>query len=127
MVASVELQKAVFQKLSTGVYPVFDYKQLNAPRPHIEIGDEFVLEHNTKTDTGYNYLLTLHTWSSNKSSMEIKTMNDFVLSSIMEGLEVEGFTVGLTTLEGMQILKEYNDTDLSYHGVVEIGIHLEVI
>lgn len=124
MVASVELQKAIYSKLSTGDYPVYDALPLNTPMPYIVIGEEQLLMSDTKTENRTNHIVTIHTWSNKQSSMEIKTMNDYVVKSINDTLAVQGYEIDLVTLSFLQTLKQIEQDSYIYHGVIQITITL---
>lgn len=124
MVASIELQKAIFSKLKTGIYPVYDALPLNTAMPYLVIGEESLLQNSTKTEKRTNHIVTIHSWSNKQGSMEIKTMNDFVINSIDDTLKVAGYTVDLVTLQFNQTIKQVEQDTYIYHGVTQINLTL---
>lgn len=126
VVPSIELQKAVYNALKNH-YEVFEIIPPNHPTPFITLGDEsFTVDYTKNTDCTIHYI-TVHTWSSGTSSLEIKTMNDTVISTIRGGLEADGFNISMITLELLTTLKEIGADTTIFHGVVQFEMYLEKI
>lgn len=123
VIASIELQKAIYSKLSEQ-YSVFDALPLDAPMPYIVIGEEQLLNNDTKTEGRTKHIVTIHTWSNKQSSAEIKTMNNYVVKSINENLMVNGFIVDIATLDMTTTIKMLEQNSYVYHGVSQISITL---
>ena len=123
MVASIELQKAVYSVLSQS-HNVYEAVPSGASMPYIVIGEEVLTDGKTKTEGKTKHLLTLHTWSDSQSSGENKTLMDFVRKSIDYGLPVSGYVVDFVRLEMTQSFKEAVQDKYIFHGVVQIEITL---
>lgn len=123
-IASLELQKAVYSALSKGSYPVYEIAPPDTVFPYIVIGEETLTTSNTKTNKRTVHNITIHTWSKGSSSAVIKTMNDFVVQILLDGLLVNGFYVDIATLEMQTTLKELATDGTIFHGVNQFEIIL---
>lgn len=122
---SIELQKAIFTKLSQGIYPVYDYLPANPEYPHIAIGEEAMVDASTKTHERTSHMVTLHCWSKYRGSKEIKEMNNFVVDSLTESdLPMTGFTLDIVQIDMVQVFKELDEGNLIFHGVVQLNFNL---
>lgn len=89
---SIELQKAIYSKLKSGPYPVYDGLPMNGEFPHIVIGDEFVTRNDVKGGQITEHIFYVSTWSAYNGTKELKEIYGFVISSLIdEPLEVTGF------------------------------------
>lgn len=125
---SIELQKAVYQKLSQGPYTVIDIGTTNSTPafPYILIGEEIMIDVGTKTERRTSHLMTIHCWSKYQGSKETKEMIDFVWRSLKDGLEVDGFSVDYIRLSLSQVMQDKDIVDdvQVNHGVVQIEFDL---
>lgn len=127
LVASVELQKAVYSTLKTGSYPVYEIVPPNTDMPYITLGDENLTFSNTKTNKRTVHNITINTWSQGSSSNESKIMNDYVLQTLINGFTVNGYDMDMITLELLRTIKEQGTESLSqyiFHGVLQFEIIL---
>lgn len=123
-VASIELQKAVYKALNAGNYSVYDIVPPNTALPYISIGDETLTTDDTKTSKRTVHNVSIHTWSMGNSSAESKMMNHFVLQTILNDLEVNGFYVDMVNLELQTTLKEQSSDSTTFHGVLQFEVTL---
>jgi Protein of unknown function (DUF3168) len=122
---SIELQKAIYNKLSQGVYPVYDYLPASPSYPHIVIGEEAMIDASTKTHERTSHMVTIHCWSNYRGSREIKEINRFVVESLTEEtLILTGFTVDIVQIDRTQVLKELDEGNLIFHGVIQLVFNL---
>lgn len=125
-IASIELQKAVFKVLSAN-YPIFDVVPDNSIMPYISFGDISKFPNKTKTELDrYQFTLLLHTWSRGQSSIQSKTINQFVLNQ-MDNLIVDGYSVEWVELTMDNTIKQQEAKDTIFHGVLEFEITLSKI
>jgi hypothetical protein len=128
MIPSIELQRSVYAALKGGTYGVYDQFQQNKPTPFITIGEETLLDISTKVEKMTNHLITVHTWSKSVSSQEVKEMNYFVKSSIIDTPpNVDGFIVLMSSLDLTQTLKEQDGNSIIYHGITQIEYRLQEV
>lgn len=132
-IRELELQKAVYTNLSTGAYTVLDSPPTEPVLPLITLGDNIVVDSDTKTSDRTVHLVTIHTWSKGNSKAEIYTMNDFVKTAIKDStLSVTGFNVDNVTTELLTVMKDadytgavYTDIDgVVLHGVLQFNVTL---
>lgn len=122
MITSVELQKAIFQSLSTD-YSVFEVVPVANSFPYITVGEFTTNENFTKTDIDrFTYYVVLHGWSIGTSSLKAKVIEDYIYKK-MKALRVNGFNVEIVNLTMSQILKEQQtDRNTIFHSVQEFEI-----
>jgi Protein of unknown function (DUF3168) len=122
---SIELQKAIYTKLSQGIYPVYDYLPASPEYPHVVIGEEAMIDASTKTHDRTSHMVTIHCWSNYRGSREIKEINRFVVESLTEEtLILTGFTVDIVQIDRTQVLKELDEGNLIFHGVIQLVFNL---
>lgn len=125
MAASIELQKAIFQKLSGGPYPVYDAVPTDSTMPYIQIGEEVLNDNSTKTDKRTKHLVTIHCWSNYQGTKQAKEMNDFVVDTLTQyDYNLVGYKVDMIQLELVQVIKDPDTSNLIHHGVVQIAFTL---
>lgn len=84
MIASIDLQTAVFASLSLGEWQVFESVPPKTSMPYITIGDASQSNDNTKTSKRKVFNLMIHTWSKGTDSTESKMMDNFVQEMLLE-------------------------------------------
>lgn len=84
MIASIDLQTAVFASLSLGEWQVFESVPPKTIMPYINIGDASQTNDNTKTSKRKVFNLMIHTWSKGTDSTESKMMDNFVQEMLLE-------------------------------------------
>lgn len=124
VIASIELQKAIYSALKNGSYSVFEIAPPNIAFPYITIGEETLTTDDTKTNKRTVHNVTIHTWSEGSSSAEIKVMNHFVLTTILNNLKVNGFYLDMVSLELQTTIKEQDSDSTIFHGVLQFEITL---
>jgi hypothetical protein len=128
MIPSIELQRSVNNALKSGVYKVYDQFQQGVAMPFITIGEETLLDISTKVEEITSHLITVHTWSKSNSSKEVKEMNHFVKTSLIDThLNVDGFVVLFSALDLNQTLKEPDGNSIVYHGITQIEYRLQEV
>jgi hypothetical protein len=128
LIPSIELQRAVQITLNIGSYPVYDQFQQDEQMPFITIGEETLLDISTKIEDITSHLITVHTWSDSISSKEVKEMNYFIKTSLVDTpIVVDGFTVLFSSLDFNQTFKEQDGNTFKYHGVTQIEFRLQEV
>ena len=77
-IASIELQKGLYTHLSSGSYEVYELVPPNTDMPYITIGNITKANSYTKTNRRYTFSCTIHSWSRGTSSLEQKTIDEFI-------------------------------------------------
>jgi hypothetical protein len=128
MIPSIELQRSVNRALNSGIYKVYDQFQQDVAMPFITIGEETLLDISTKVEEITSHLITVHTWSKSISAKEVKEMNYFVKTSLIDApLIVDGFVVLFSALDLNQTLKEQDGNSIVYHGITQIEYRLQEV
>lgn len=123
MITSIELQKALYSKLS-GKYSVYDALPNDGAMPYILIGEEILQDRKTKTENRSEHVITFHCWSNKTSSLECMTMMDEV-RNIDESLVVNGHKVERVRLDNSQLTKTLEGDSMYRHGVIYLSFTLE--
>ncbi|NYE07283.1 hypothetical protein F4694_004068 [Bacillus niacini] len=128
MIPSIELQRSVNNALKSGDYKVYDQFQQGVAMPFITIGEETLLDISTKVEEITSHLITVHTWSKSISAKEVKEMNHFIKTSLIDApLIVDGFVVLFSALDLNQTLKEQDGNSIVYHGITQIEYRLQEV
>ncbi|MGH0775291.1 DUF3168 domain-containing protein [Bacillus mobilis] len=124
-IASIELQKAVFSALNNKPYPVYDAVPAQSPMPHITIGEEVLLRDSTKTEKRTQHSITIHCWSKENGTKQVKEMMDKTLVTLLDQpISVQGFYCAYKELTLSQTIKEIDGTAVIQHGVIQITFKL---
>lgn len=119
MIRAIAIQKAIYEKLSEGTYKVVEVLPRDDSFPFIQIGEDVLMDDDTKTHHRTNHSITLHTWSKSLSSVEAKEMNDYVMNAMRDGFTVEGYTLENIELELLTTVREKGDNYNIFHGIVQ--------
>lgn len=123
VIASIELQKALFSLLSTG-YSVYEVVPNNPVFPYITIKSNSKYDANTKTETRTEHMIYIHSWSKGNSSLESKQMNAFIHDKLTNDFNVNGFHVDLVSLELEANQEEQKSDTTVFHGTQQFQITL---
>lgn len=130
-IPSLELQKAIYGKLSTSTYKVYDVAPLGTfTQPFIVIGDETITTRFTKTDRFWVSTVTIHTWTKGASSSSSKILNNFVIENLLlQPFNVNGFFVSLVSLEMLTTQEEIDETQSQtlFHGILQFEFTLQEV
>jgi hypothetical protein len=123
MGAEVEIQRALFLKLSAAGLSVVDSGKQAAdggsatPFPYVEVGYIVSSEFDTAYETGFSFVARIHTRSRSASMLEAKTIQ----GQIYTALHWQALTI--TGAHFISIHREMSDCirepDGSWHGVCE--------
>lgn len=123
-IASVELQKGLYAHLASGLYEVYESVPPDTEMPYITIGNIMKMNSYTKTNKRYTFSCTIHSWSRGTSSLEQKTIDEFIHDELMTGFTATGYTVDFVELVMGENLKEIGSDSSVFHGVQEFLITL---
>lgn len=118
------LQKALFDRLTAQLTttPIYDYVPQGTNPPYVLVGDDTLIQWDTKSRNGWECTVTIHAWDTEKAGRKsVKT----ILAAIYDALHNQSITVTGFTL--VQIQFEFEQTfqdptiqgspDKCYHGV----------
>ena len=123
-IASIELQKGLYTHLSSGPYEVYELVPPDIEMPYITIGNITKVNSYTKTNRRYTFSCTIHSWSRGTSSIEQKTIDEFIHETLMVGFTVTGYEVDFVRLAMGESLREVGSDNSVFHGVQEFEITL---
>lgn len=116
----VLLQKAIFERLSSGMScSVHDEVQQGTSFPYLVIGDDTAVDDGEKNSNGEEITVTIHSWSQAKGWAEGKGLLDSALQLLTASpLIVAGFRVAFVR---MDMLETFRDPDgITRHGVMRL-------
>lgn len=118
MSAEWELQKAVFNILSTGLTaPVYDFvQQKSAPSTYVTVGDDTLLPFNADITKGFEATLTIHAWDISNGRKDVKELQGEIYNLLDRAeLVISGYNpIGID----FQFSETTLDPDgVTYHGV----------
>ena len=116
MSSSLAVQTAIFQRLATVGYSVYDAVPPETPYPYIVIGDDTENEWDTDTELGFELTLMIHSFSVSDGKAEIKTMQKAVYDLLhYHNLAVTGYNT-------IVLYQEFSETMLETDGVTRHGV-----
>jgi hypothetical protein len=117
MSVEVEIQKAIFTRLTNGLTVlVFDDVPDNQPKPYVVVGDDTVIEWDTDNNTGFESTITLHVWSDQPGRGEVKTIQGEIYDLLHRAeFSVIGYNL-------INCAFEFGDTVLDVNGVTRHGV-----
>lgn len=123
MIASIELQKALFNLLSIGDYPVYELVPKDESYPYISFRLQSKTNNYTKTNQQrYTFNVYVHSWSQSSSSLESKTMDSFIHDAIMGKWLIDGYDIEFVELIFSETLTETDVTHNIFQGIQEFKI-----
>lgn len=124
MVPSIELQKAIYQELTKGIYPIVEVVPKDLEEMPLITMQNLNRETNfTKTNNErFTFSIMIHGWSFSRSSLEIKEVEEFIYQTIMN-LTMVDYEIELVNLGMNQNLKEEQKADrVVFHSIQEFEI-----
>src|SRR5699024_10998636 len=86
-----ELQRSIYRELNDGTYKVFTELVLNEPYPYIRIDSINSNTYETKTTKGYQFTVTINSFSDSTSDKEVSDMAYFIEKKLKRKFDIEGF------------------------------------
>lgn len=123
---SLALQVAIFEHLTIQLAPVsvFNKAPQNQAQPYVLVGDDLHLPWDTDDSVGAESVLTLHIWSVQRGSKEVKTIQGQIYEALhRHELIVDGFSTITLEFESAEILEDPDG--VSTHGVSKFRTLLE--
>lgn len=116
--ASQPLQAAVWGRLSAVLapVPVYDNPPQDLAQPYVVIGEDFHQPWDTDDSIGSESVLTVHTWSTYRGRMEVKTIQGQIYDALHRfELPVTGFATVTVEFESAEVFRDQDGE--SMHGV----------
>lgn len=114
----IELQKALFSRLSLNSYKVNDGWFEGDLLPLITIGEIQIEAGQVKTNEDWQLFVTIHTWSKQQSSLQVKQMNEFVRLQL-DDVEIADYRVSSRLIRTLSMKEKQEDGSLIHHGVTQ--------
>ena len=127
------LQKGLYDVLTGGGgvgAPVYDHVPQNSAFPYIKIGQENLVEFDTKSTFGRQGNFTIHVFDTAAGNKTVKTIMDAIYQRLHRkeaGLSVVGFEVVncyCTFTKVMLQSDQYGGSDKYMHGVMDFEIQI---
>ena len=117
MSASNDLQKAIYTALTGAGLTVFDYVPDNEDGfPYVTIGEDTLVDWDTKVINGFNTPLMIHTWSRGVGRKECKDIQGTIYSTLHnQTLPMDDHTMFLMRRESS--LTKLDPDGVTRHGV----------
>lgn len=117
-----ELQAAVYTRLTTLGYPVYDAVPEQSTYPYIVIGDDFATDWGTKSFPGWSVLVTIHIWSDYNGWQETKAIMDAAEQALcVDEFVLQNHTIAVLLPESAQVLR---DPSGLRHGVLRLRVKI---
>ena len=125
MAPSVDLQRTIYNELKAGGYPVGEI----APAEVKEMPLITLSELNRETDftktnkDRFTYTIMIHGWSIGKSSLEAKTIEEFIYQTMMNLTTTRDYKVEMVNLLMTNNVREDESGDrVTFHSIQQFGI-----
>jgi hypothetical protein len=104
----IDIDKAIFNKITTLGYDVFDISRWSniESYPHIFIGDNNIVQLINKQNLAIEVVTTLHVFSNYQGTKEIKDIANDLIANINHTLEIDNFSLSSCMLNNFSILQE---------------------
>ena len=111
----LDIQKLIYEKLTTLGYTVYDYVVEDAVFPYVRIGPTDSSNNNTKTTRGKKIKQYIDVFSNYKGTKEVKEITSDIVNEL-DGLSADGytFTLDYTTV----IQEEYKPLGGTNKGII---------
>lgn len=111
----LDIQKLIYEKLTTLGYTVYDYVVEDAAFPYVRIGPTDSSNNNTKTTRGKKIKQYIDVFSNYKGTKEVKEITSDIVNEL-DGLSADGytFTLDYTTV----IQEEYKPLGGTNKGII---------
>lgn len=125
MLATLQVQKAIYETLVWYGFEVHDTLPINTKLPYVQISNIQVYDKSDKTDKRQQYIVSLAVWCIDTESININMMLEKVLDLVDEELLLDdGYIHDKTTLDYLTIIKEDYHGETLNHGVVQLNIEV---
>jgi hypothetical protein len=122
--ASAELQRAVFERLTQAGLRVFDGVPVGSPLPYVSFGRASAVDWSTSTEKGEEHLFSLHVWARGRKAAQE------MAGSVKAALDGVGPVLGACRLADLRFVQaEFRDADglglregiLRFRALIEIA------
>lgn len=125
MLATLEVQKAIYEKLTSYGLAVYDTLPINTPLPYVQMTGIRIRDVHTKSMRRQIYTVSLTAWCIDTTSINIHTMCNTVLQLADEELLLDGeYSHDSTRLEYINFIKEEYNTEILNQAILEFEIEV---
>lgn len=118
-----ELQKAIFNRLSTISCPVYDAVPQGASFPYVTLGEDTAIDWSSKTTDGQETTVTLHVWSRYNGMAEAKQIGGEVIELMTAApLIMTGFEADTPRLDMSEVIKDPDG--ITRHGITRFRLFI---
>lgn len=120
MLATIDIQRAVYKYLTELGISVKDTVPANSKLPYVQIGEFQVTDNRTKTNLRHDYILTLNVWCIDTSGYEFHNLMKQVVSIVESDITLDEYNLDQMDLDFLNTLKESHEHDFINHGIIQI-------
>jgi len=125
MLATLEVQKAIYEKLTSYGLAVYSTLPINTPLPYVQFTGIQIEDESNKSVKRQAYTISLAVWCIDTTSINIHEMTEKVLDILDEELDLgEKYSHDKTKIELVTIIQDELNTEIVNHAVVELYIEV---
>lgn len=123
MLATLEVQKAIYETLSIFGLPTYSTLPVNTKMPYVQFTGIHITDVGNKSNDRQSYIVSLSVWCKDDSSMTIHSMVRDVLEILDEELDLgENFSHDYTKLEAINMTQDELNTELIHRAMIDLRI-----
>ena len=125
MLATLEVQKAIYETLTVFGLPVYATLPVNTKMPYVQFTGIQVLDKGNKTYDRQAYIVSLSVWCKDDSAMTIHEMVRDVFEIVDMELDLgDNFSHDNTRLELCQFSQDELNTELIHRAIIDLRIEV---
>lgn len=127
MIPSIELQRAIYEQLNSGLYPVYETVPSDTTDLPLITMQDFNRQTNfTKTNQDrFTYSVMLHGWSVGRSSIQSKEIEEHIYQTVMS-LAMMNYDVEMVRLAMNGNMRDEENKDaIVFHSIQQFEITIQ--
>lgn len=123
MLATLEVQKAIYETLTIFGLPVYATLPKNTKMPYVQFTGIEIYDAGNKISDRQSYLVSLSAWCQDTTAMNIHEMVEIILEMVDEEFDLgENFSHDDTKLVSIQLTQDELNTELIHRAIIELKI-----
>lgn len=123
MLATLEVQKAIYETLTIFGLSVYSTLPVNTKMPYVQFAGIEIMDIGNKVTERQSYRVSLSAWCKDDSAVTIHEMVRDVLEIVEEDLDLgENFSHDNTRLELVQFTQDELNTELIHRAIIDLRI-----
>ena len=125
MLATLEVQKAIYETLTSYGLAVYSTLPINTPMPYVQFTNIEASDNSNKSIKRQTYIVSLSCWCVDTTSMNIHIMTEKVLNILDVELNLgENFSHDNTKLEFLRMTQDELNTEYINRSIIELEIEV---